>query len=270
MKFVVPLTIPWMRSTRAPASDSCSTRMTGTTPATAPSKRSWTCARARVSTAPRRGRRAGACSRTRRACRPASRCSTYSRAGSIPPISSTIRSEPSRISSKSPRERVSTPLISGRRPVMCAIASARSLSSCSNAAPTVPCPSSPTLYVSAMQVLEGLAAHDQPCLAVCAEHDRRPRDAVVVVGHRVHVGAGDRRRRGCRRRAARAASSRGSARRRTRSACRRPCTACPAAPTRSHQIGLVRRVVEHRAHVVRHPAVDARRTAPCRPAGRRP
>ena len=44
---MVPLTIPWMRSTCAPASDSCSTRMTGTTPATAPSKRSCTwCSRA--------------------------------------------------------------------------------------------------------------------------------------------------------------------------------------------------------------------------------
>ena len=44
---MVPLTIPWMRSTWAAASDSCSTRMTGTTPATAPSKRSCTpCSRA--------------------------------------------------------------------------------------------------------------------------------------------------------------------------------------------------------------------------------
>jgi hypothetical protein len=34
MKFVVPLTIPWMRSMCAAASDSCSTRITGTTPAT--------------------------------------------------------------------------------------------------------------------------------------------------------------------------------------------------------------------------------------------
>ena len=42
MKLVVPLTIPCTRSIRAPASDSCSTRITGTTPATAPSKRSCT------------------------------------------------------------------------------------------------------------------------------------------------------------------------------------------------------------------------------------
>ena len=47
MKFVVPLTIPWMRSMCAAASDSCSTRITGTTPATAASKRSCTlCSRA--------------------------------------------------------------------------------------------------------------------------------------------------------------------------------------------------------------------------------
>ena len=47
MKFVVPLTMPWTRSTCAAASDSCSTRMTGTTPATAASKRSCTpCSRA--------------------------------------------------------------------------------------------------------------------------------------------------------------------------------------------------------------------------------
>ena len=47
MKFVVPLTIPRTRSTWAPASDSESTRMTGTTPATAASKRSSVAALAR-------------------------------------------------------------------------------------------------------------------------------------------------------------------------------------------------------------------------------
>src|SRR3954469_9332739 len=109
----------------------------------------------------------------------------------MPPINSTIRSEPASSASKSPRERVSTPLICGRRPVMCSTASARSESSCSKAAPTVPCPSTPTLYVSWMEALEGLAAHDQACAAVGAEDDGRPGDAVVVVGHRVHVGAGD-------------------------------------------------------------------------------
>ncbi len=47
MKLVVPLTIPWMRSIGVAASDSSSTRTTGTAPATAASKRSRTpCSRA--------------------------------------------------------------------------------------------------------------------------------------------------------------------------------------------------------------------------------
>src|SRR6478609_5899305 len=112
----------------------------------------------------------------------------------MPPINSTTRSELATISSKSPRERVSTPVTSGRRPVMCSTASARSLSSRSNAAPTVPWPSRPTLYVSPIQVLIGLAADDEPRLALAAEHHGRARDAVVVVGHRVHVRAGHGRR----------------------------------------------------------------------------
>ena len=49
MKFVVPLTIPWIRSIGVAASDSSSTRTTGTTPATAASKRRCTpCSRARL------------------------------------------------------------------------------------------------------------------------------------------------------------------------------------------------------------------------------
>src|SRR3954449_9383418 len=110
----------------------------------------------------------------------------------MPPISSTIRSERARISSKSPRDRVRTPVTSGLYPVMWAIASARSASSASNAAPTVPWPSRPTLYVSGIQVLVGLAADGEPRLAAGAEHDRRAWDAVVVVGHGVDVCAGDR------------------------------------------------------------------------------
>src|SRR3954451_15318418 len=108
----------------------------------------------------------------------------------MPPISSTIRSQFSSTSSKLPRERVSTPVISGRMPVIGTNASARSASSASNAAPTVPWPSRPTLYVSGIQVLVGLAADDEPPLAAGAAHDRGPRDAVVVVGHGVDVGAG--------------------------------------------------------------------------------
>src|SRR5215207_5752967 len=133
--------------------------MTGTTPATAASKRS---------------------------------CTPCSRAGSTPPITSTIRSEAARISSKSPRERVSTPASSGRSPVTGTIASARSSSSRANADPTVPWPSSPTLNVSGTQVLVGLAPHYAARVAARAEDHRRARHAVVVVGHRVSVGAGDR------------------------------------------------------------------------------
>src|SRR5947208_5613122 len=110
----------------------------------------------------------------------------------MPPISSTIRSDASRISSKSPRERVSTPVTSGRSPVIAATWSARSRTRAANAEPTVPWPSRPTLNVSAIQVLEGLPAHDEPRLAAAAEHHGGARDAVVVVGHRVDVGAGDR------------------------------------------------------------------------------
>src|SRR5437763_8229082 len=110
----------------------------------------------------------------------------------MPPSSSTIRSEPSRISAKLPRERVSTPVTSGRRPVIAATWSARSRTSASNAEPTVPWPSRPTLNVSAIQVLEGLPAHDEPRAPAGTEHHGGARDAVVVVGHRVDVGAGDR------------------------------------------------------------------------------
>src|SRR3954464_5390468 len=111
----------------------------------------------------------------------------------MPPISSTTRSLPWRMPAKSPRERVSTPVSSGLRPVTAATASARSASSASNAAPTVPWPSSPTLNVSGIEVLEGLAAHDLASAAARAEDDRRARHAVVVVGHGVYVGAGHRR-----------------------------------------------------------------------------
>src|SRR5918992_703630 len=108
----------------------------------------------------------------------------------MPPISSTIRSEPSSSSSKLPRERVRTPLISGRSPVIGTIESARSASSSANALPTVPWPSRPTLYVAVTEVLVGLAPHDDAGVAARAEDHRRARNAVVVVGHRVPVGAG--------------------------------------------------------------------------------
>src|SRR5919107_741535 len=105
-------------------------------------------------------------------------------------MSSTTRSEPARISSKSPRERVSTPASSGRSPVTGTIASARSRSSVANAEPTVPWPSRPTLNVSGTQILVALAADDDPRRPVAAEQHGRAADAVVVGGHRVAVGPG--------------------------------------------------------------------------------
>src|SRR5918994_3524821 len=96
------------------------------------------------------------------------------------------------MSSKSPRERVSTPLSRGRSPVIGTIESARCSSSCANADPTVPWPSSPTLNVSGTELLVGLAADDGARLAAAAEHDRRGPGAPVVGGHRLPPGAGDR------------------------------------------------------------------------------
>ena len=137
--------MPWIRSTCAAASDSCSTRITGTTPATAASKRSCTpCFRAHAHSSSPCWESSSLLADT--TCLPARIArSTYSRAGSSPPISSTIMSDSARISSKSPRERVSTPLTCGRSPVIGTIASARSSSSAAKAPPTVPWPSRPTL-----------------------------------------------------------------------------------------------------------------------------
>src|SRR3954452_21093171 len=163
--------------------------MTGTTPATAPSKRSYTpCSRAVAhSSSPWTD---SSCLLADTTCLPARIArSTYSRAGSRPPISSTIRSDPSRISSNEPRERVSTPDSSGRAPVIASIAPARSASSASNAEPTVPWPSRPTLNVAGNQVLQRLAPHRHPRLAAGAEDHGRPRHAVVVVRQRVAVRA---------------------------------------------------------------------------------
>src|SRR4051794_40683203 len=99
------------------------------------------------------------------------------------------------MSSKSPRELVSTPEISGRMPTSAAIASARLSSSSWNAEPTVPCPSRPTRNgppasgVTEAEVLVVLAPHHHASVPVLAEDHRRPRHRVVVVRHGVAVGA---------------------------------------------------------------------------------
>src|SRR3954451_11945998 len=179
----------------------------------------------------------------------------YSRAGSMPPITSTIRCERSRMSSKSPRLRVSTPLISGRCPVAASIASARASSNSWNADPTVPWPSRPTLKdVTEREVLVALAAHDGPRVPVLAEDHRRARDAVVVVGHRMAVGAGgghDQQVAGLRvvqldvplQHVAGLAVLAGD-------------RADRAAAEAVRDLGLVARPVEHRPEVVGHAAVD--------------
>src|SRR5437764_1572649 len=275
MKLVVPLTIPWMRSIGVAESDSSSTRTTGTTPATAASKR-------------RRTPRLRAVSKSSSPCcessclfalttsLPArSAVRRYSRAGSIPPISSTSRSDPARICSKSPCVRVSSPLRTGRRPLKRSISSALCCSSTTNADPTVPCPSRPTRKsplpgpralaratpgalcaladIARGQVLEALSPHHLAGIAVAGEDDRRARRAVVVVGHRMSVGSGGGRNdhvsgpRVIQQRLARdhvaglAVLAREHARRRALEA------VC--------DVRLVRRAIEHRAQVVRHPAV---------------
>src|SRR4051794_37528004 len=111
----------------------------------------------------------------------------------MPPINSTITSEPARISPKSPPERLRTPARSGRRPVAAATASARSASKSANAPPTVPRPSRPILTVSLIprgEVLVGLPPDDHPRIPRAEEDPRGAGLPFVVVGHRMAEGAG--------------------------------------------------------------------------------
>src|SRR5690348_3214997 len=111
----------------------------------------------------------------------------------MPPMTSTIRSAPSRILSKSPSLRRSTPVISGRIPVIASICPARCGSSSANAPPTVPRPSRPMRKgsdIAVVELLGGLATHDKAGVAVGGEDDRSARDTVVGVGHGEAVAAG--------------------------------------------------------------------------------
>src|SRR3954469_2665860 len=110
----------------------------------------------------------------------------------MPPSTSTMRSLSPRMPSKSPCERVRTPVIRGFWPVACSTCAARPGSSSANAPPTVPWPRSPMRKsdIAREQVVVGLAAHNGAGVAARAEDDGRPRHAVVVVRHRVGVGAG--------------------------------------------------------------------------------
>src|SRR5918992_5658034 len=178
----------------------------------------------------------------------------YSRAGSMPPISSTTRSLRPTRSSKSPSVRVSTPAISGRIPVACSIAGARSSSSSWNADPTVPRPSRPTLNVTSRQVVEGLAADHHPGIAAGAEDDGWAGQRVVVARHGVAVRAGG-----------------GDHQHVTRAGVREHHVADQdvarlavlpgdgaegVAAEAIRHLRLVAGAVEHGAQVVRHPAVD--------------
>ena len=105
---------------------------------------------------------------------------------------------------RAPRLRVSTPDSSGRSPVIRSIRSACAGSSSANAGADRAVAEQPDAErlargppahrrdVPAHQVGVGLAAHDEARVAVAAEDHRRARHAVVVVGHRVAVGAGGR------------------------------------------------------------------------------
>src|SRR3954471_22958221 len=110
----------------------------------------------------------------------------------MPPMTSMTRSASARTPSKSPRERVRTPVIRGRIPVACSTWSARAGRSSANAPPTVPWPSRPIRKsdIAPQRVGVGPAPHDGAGVAARAEDPGRPRHAVVVVRHRVGVGAG--------------------------------------------------------------------------------
>src|SRR5687767_13400808 len=102
-----------------------------------------------------------------------------------------------RISSKSPSLLLRVPVTLGREPETSATISARSVSSCLKAPPTVPLPRMPTLTsgvrscffagisldVPREQVVPALAADHHSGLPFAAEDHRRPRHPVVVARH---------------------------------------------------------------------------------------
>ena len=135
-------------------------------------------------TAPRRAGRAAACWRSRRACRRASRAAR-SRAPARSRRSARRSGRCRRGSrSKSPRERVSTPAISGRSPVTCAICvgalrqqlgegrADRAVAEQADRKRRCGLSSD----VTGGQIVVGLAAHDDARVAVLAEDHRRARD----------------------------------------------------------------------------------------------
>ena len=125
-------------------------------------------------------------------------------------------------------------------------------SSASARAPSCPTRSN---HVAREQVVPGLAPHDRARVALAREDHRDPAGAVVVVGHRVAVGAG-------RRDGEQVADARGvqrarrrPARRRSRSGARRPSRCSP--PAEAVRDRRLEALVEQRdLEVVAHAAVD--------------
>src|SRR3954451_5183010 len=263
MKLVVPLTIPKTFEISVTPKLSWIVRTIGITAATAASKRSCTPA-SRATPKSSSPCWASSCLLAVTSGRPARIASIAKlRAGSVPPISSTIRSERSRIAPKSPSPRVSTPEISGRRPVAASTASARDATSSAKAPPTVPRPSKPmrTTFEGSSdipedQVLVGLAPHDDAGVAAAAEDHRRARNAVVVARHRVAVRA---RRRGHQHVADRGGGEHRVADEDVAGLAVHAGNRRQAVGRRGGAVGdqgFVAGAVEHRSHVVGHAAVD--------------
>ncbi len=222
-------------------------------------------ARGRSRTAPRRAGRAAACWRSRRPCRRASPQQVLARRlDPADQLDQQVR--PRRGSPRSRRACASARReITGRRPLKRSISPARSSSSCANAEPTVPWPSSPTLEaagspraasdIACGQILEALAPDD---------------DARVAVGGRRSRAGGARRCSCCAIAKPYApvagvtitSPGRGSASSASRTITS-PDSQCLPASTHARRaveaVGDVRFVggaVEHRAQVVGHAAVD--------------
>jgi hypothetical protein len=114
MKLVVPLTIPWIRSIGVAASDSSSRRTTGTAPATAASKRSCTpCSRATANSSSPCWESSCLFAVTTWLARAHRRQQILARRFDPAHQLDEQVGVRSRISSKSPRLRVSTPVITG-------------------------------------------------------------------------------------------------------------------------------------------------------------
>ena len=219
---VVPFTMPITRRMRSPASDSRSGRISGMPPATDASKRMSTPAPSAVSNSSRPWVASSSLLAVTTGFPAISASTMRVRAGSIPPMTSTTMStsgSPTTAPASSVKQRAG----SGQVALLGEIAhrDARDLERHAGAgldhvgvvvdeaherAAHVATAEDPDPHplvhgVSLPQprpgrgdeVVERLAAHDDPGVAVAHEHHRRARHEVVVRRHRVAVRAGDRR-----------------------------------------------------------------------------